>query len=206
MPLRRPWPVAEVAAKLAVPAPGEAVERALETWLDALAEWNEKIDLTAAKDARGLVWLMLADAMMLARATPTGSSVVDVGTGAGAPGLALAILRPDLRVTLCEPLGKRAAFLRTCIGLLGASVTLEAKRHDALAARSFDVAVSRATFPPEEWLAVGASLVKPGGSVWVLLAQGDAPSLDGWAVAETLAYEDASTGAKKRLVRYVGGA
>jgi len=209
MPLRRPWPVAEVAAKLAVPAPGEAAARALETWLDALAEWNEKIDLTAAKDARGLVWLMLADAMMLARAMPTGASVVDVGTGAGAPGLALAILRPDLRVTLCEPLGKRAAFLRTVLGALGRTdVLLEPKRAAALAHGEADVAISRATLPPEEWLAVGASLVRPGGSVWVLLAQGPAPALAGWRARDTLAYDDASTGGKKRLVRYVaeGGA
>lgn len=111
-PLAGTWPAREVATKLGVGAPDEATTRALGVWLDALAEWNAKIDLTAAKDERALAWLMLADAMMLARAMPANATVVDVGTGAGAPGLALAILRPDLRVTLCEPLAKRAAFLR----------------------------------------------------------------------------------------------
>jgi 16S rRNA (guanine527-N7)-methyltransferase len=200
------WPALEVVRSLGLATPDDATLRALDAWLDALDTWNAKIDLTAAKDGRALVWLMLADAAMLAAAVPAGQTVVDVGTGAGAPGLALAILRPDLRVTLCEPLGKRAAFLRSTIGALGRTdVALEPKRADALERGKFDVAVSRATLPPEEWLAVGASLVRPGGSVWVLLAQGAPPSHPGCAAAETLAYDDQSTGAKKKLVRYVAG-
>src|SRR4051794_21721280 len=105
------WPIAGVAAELGLAV--DATTPALARWLDALAEWNAKIDLTAAKEPHALAWLMLADAMMLAPQVAKGARVVDVGTGAGAPGLALAILRPDLRVTLAEPLGKRAAFLRT---------------------------------------------------------------------------------------------
>ena len=207
MPLRRAagWPIAEVAAGVGAPAPDEATARALTIWLDALDDWNDKIDLTAAKDATALAWLMLADAMMLARALPKGPlEVVDVGTGAGAPGLALAILRPDAKIVLCEPLGKRAAFLRTIIGLLRRTdVRLEPVRADKLARGRFDVAISRATLPPPEWLKVGAGLVRPGGSVWVLLAQEPPPERPGCVVAETLAYADASTGAQKRLVRYL---
>jgi 16S rRNA (guanine527-N7)-methyltransferase len=196
--------VAEVAEALGAAVPDAERARAIGVWLDALTAWNAKIDLTAAKDARALVWLMLADAMMLAGAVPSGLEVVDVGTGAGAPGLALAILRPDLRVTICEPLGKRAAFLRTVIGTLGRTdVALRAERADRLPRGAFDVAISRATFPPPEWLALGADLVRPGGSVWVLLAQDDPPADARCAIAETLAYDDASTGAKKRLVRYM---
>ena len=209
MPLRRAagWPIAEVAAGVGVETPDEATTRALAIWLDALDDWNDKIDLTAAKDAEGLAWLMLADAMWLARAIPEGPlDVVDVGTGAGAPGLALALLRPDLKVILCEPLGKRAAFLRTIIGLLRRTdVRLEPVRADKLARGRFDVAISRATLPPAEWLKVGAGLVRPGGSVWVLLAQESPPERRGCETAETLAYADGSTGAPKRLVRYVVG-
>lgn len=205
-----PWSVEEVARGVGARVPDAATARALEVWLDALAVWNAKIDLTAAKEPRAIAWLMLADAMMLAGAVPEAATVVDVGTGAGAPGLALAILRPDLRVTLCEPLGKRAAFLRTVIGTLGRTdVVLRAERAEKLPRGDFEVAISRATFPPAEWLAVGADIVRPGGSVWVLLAQDDAPTDARCAAAETLAYADASTGAKKRLVRYVregGGA
>ena len=89
------------------------------TWLERLEEWNARIDLTAARSPEELVDLMLADALVLAPRIAADARVVDVGTGAGAPGLALALLRPDLRVTLVEPLGKRAAFLRTVIGEAG---------------------------------------------------------------------------------------
>jgi 16S rRNA (guanine527-N7)-methyltransferase len=195
------WPIGEVVAGLRTESPAVVVETALSTWLDALATWNAKMDLTAAKEPRAIAWLMLADAMMLARVIPQSVSVVDVGTGAGAPGLALAILRPDLRVTLCEPLGKRAAFLRTSIGLLSRTdVTLDPRAADKLEKSKWDVAVSRATFPPSEWLAIGSALVHAGGSVWLTLAQEDAPAPE--RVVEMLAYDDASTGAKKKLVRY----
>lgn len=187
--------LAEVAAELEVPAPETA---ALSTWLDALVEWNAKIDLTAAKDAKALARLMLADAMMLAPHVAKGARVVDVGTGAGAPGLALAILRPDLKVTLAEPLGKRASFLRTVIGLLGRTdVTLVPKRGEAVDKGAFDVAISRATLAPEEWLALGRSLVVPGGDIWVFLAEGEAPAGQKSEIAWT-----EPPGKKRRLVRY----
>lgn len=197
------WPARDVSSKLGI-AIDDRANAAIGTWLDALAEWNAKMDLTAAKDARALAWLMLADALVLSRAIPQGASVVDVGTGAGAPGLALAILRPDLRVVLCEPLGKRAAFLRTAIGALGIAkdVSIDTKRGEDLEKRRWDVAISRATIAPAAWLALGASLVRVSGDVWVMLAQEEAPTHAGCEAIETLAYDDDVTGAKKKLVRY----
>jgi len=187
--------LAEVAAELKLPAPETG---ALATWLDTLVLWNAKIDLTAAKDATALAWLMVADAMVLDPHVPKGARVVDVGTGAGAPGLALAILRPDLRVTLCEPLGKRASFLRTVIGSIGRTdVTLVPKRGDALDKAAFDVAISRATLPPDEWLALGRTLVVPNGDVWLFLAEGDAPP----GAKSEIAWTE-PPGKKRRLVRY----
>jgi 16S rRNA (guanine527-N7)-methyltransferase len=193
------WDVhlAGVAAELGLPS-FDAKKAALATWLDALVEWNAKIDLTAAKDASALAWLMLADAMVLAPNLAANARVVDVGTGAGAPGLALAILRPDLRVTLAEPLGKRASFLRTVIGLLGRTdVTLLPKKGEALDKAAYDAAISRATLAPEEWLALGKTLVVPGGDVWVFLAEGDAPP----GAKSEIAWTE-PPGKKRRLVRY----
>ena len=121
---------------------------------------------------------MVADALVLAPRLPQGARVVDVGTGAGRPGLALALLRPDLRVTLVEPLAKRTAFLRTVLGAVGrVDITIERARGEALAGRrAWDVAVSRATLAPAAWLDVGASLAAPGGDVWVLLAKDGPPA------------------------------
>jgi len=189
--------LAEVAAELGRPLEGATVA-AVSIWLDALVEWNAKIDLTAAKDPKALVWLMLADAMALEPHLAKGARVVDVGTGAGAPGLALALLRPDLRVTLAEPLGKRASFLRTVIGFLARTdVTLLPKRGELLEKAAFDVAISRATLAPEEWLALGRTLVVPNGDVWLFLAEVEAPPGQASEVAWT-----EPPGKKRRLVRY----
>jgi 16S rRNA (guanine527-N7)-methyltransferase len=149
---------------------------------------------------------MLADALVLAGRMPQGASVVDVGTGAGAPGLALAIARPDLKVTLIEPLAKRVSFLRTVLGTIARSdVVLERVRGEDLVKKgaSFDVAVSRATLAPGVWLGLGCSLVKKSSSVWVLLAKEEAPFLAGAHVSEDVAYEWPFTKAGRRAVRYV---
>ncbi len=177
----------------------------VEHWLDRLGEWNARMDLTAARSPEELVDLMLADALFLAPRLEAGARLVDVGTGAGAPGLALALLRPDLRVTLVEPLGKRASFLRTAAGAAGRSdVAIERKRGEALAGRrAWGVAVSRATLAPAAWLDLGLTLAAPGGQVWVLLANESTPNSDVGALAEETAYLWPLTGARRRAARYV---
>ena len=180
-----------------------AASRAACTWLERLVEWNARIDLTAARSTEELVDLMLADALLLSRLVPSGARVVDVGTGAGAPGLALALLRGDLRLTLVEPLRKRASFLRTVVGVLGRTdVVIEPTRAERLSRFTFEVALSRATLPPPDWLALGAKLVGPGGSVWVLLAREDPPQRAGAVIEEDVAYGWPLTGAARRAVRY----
>jgi 16S rRNA (guanine527-N7)-methyltransferase len=177
----------------------------VEAWLDRLTEWNTRIDLTAARSPEELVDLMLADALVLSPRISPDARVVDVGTGGGAPGLAIALLRPDLKVTLVEPLGKRASFLRTALGTVGRSdVRIERVRGEALAGRrAWDAAVSRATLAPGKWLELGVTLASPGGSVWVLLAQEDAPRGVDCVLEEELAYEWPLTGAKRRAARYL---
>jgi 16S rRNA (guanine527-N7)-methyltransferase len=186
--------------------PLEAPVRAdVVTWLERLQEWNARIDLTAARSPEELVDLMLAAAMVLAPHVPRDSRVVDIGTGAGAPGLALALLRRDLRLTLVEPLGKRAAFLRTALGAVARSdVVIERVRGEAVGGRrAWDVAVSRATLPPPAWLDLGVTLAAPGGSVWALLAKDEAPASPRAQVAQDLSYTWPLTGATRRAIRYL---
>ena len=92
--------------------------------LDLARRWNVRINLTAARDPEQLVDLFVADAVLLAVLTgghglKRSPRWVDVGSGAGAPGLPLALLEPSLSVTLVEPRAKRVAFLRTALGSLG---------------------------------------------------------------------------------------
>ncbi len=176
----------------------------LETWLGLLEQWNARIDLTAARSPEALVDLMMADALLIAPRLAEGIRLVDVGTGAGAPGLALALLRRDLAITLAEPLGKRASFLRTVVGAVDrADVRIERKRGEALfGLGTWDTAVSRATLPPTAWLDVGTELAAPGGTVWVFIA-GEKPPEHARAVLEVdLAYMWPLTGVPRRALGY----
>jgi len=154
----------------------------LVAWLELVRAWNRKIDLTAAKTDADLAELGVQDAAQIAgRIARDGGGVVDVGSGFGAPGLAVAILRPDLDVKLAEPLQKRASFLRTVIGTLGLTARVEVLdsrgEQVAEAGMTFDAAISRATLSPTAWAALGDRLA-PAGEVVVLLARDPEPMLE----------------------------
>jgi 16S rRNA (guanine527-N7)-methyltransferase len=191
-------PSTHLAERISKVAP-DADPAGLLAWLDTLSTWNQKLDLTAARDDDELVDLMVADAAELAARVAQGARVVDVGSGAGAPGLALALLRPDLEVTLVEPMQKRAALLRMMKGSLpSARVTILQERGERVAGR-WDVALSRATLAPPRWLELGARLAP---EVWVLLAREEPPLLEGWTLAIDARYRWPLTGAERRLACY----
>ena len=187
----------------AAPRAGSTLLDRLTLWGERVAEWNQRIDLTAARSDDELVDLLLADAAAIARAHrhSPGEQWIDVGSGAGAPGLALALLVPDLRITLVEPKTKRVAFLRSTVGELACdAVRVVRARSDELHGHSFDVAVSRATLAPPAWLAEGARLASR--SVWVLLAQAETPAAPNFRLAEELSYDWPLTLAHRRALRY----
>jgi len=176
------------------------VER-LGTLLDRVLEWNARSDLTAARDPDELVDLFLADAAILAtaRATSAGQLWLDVGAGAGAPGLSLALLRSDLSLVLVEPKQKRVAFLRLAASELGAkNVRVERARGEDLESSSCDVAVSRATLAPERWLTLGAKLTRH--QIWLLLAKADPPELPSFSIVDDVRYQWPLTGSERRAV------
>lgn len=173
-------------------------------WIELIVAWNRKIDLTAARSLDELVDLCVADAMALSRGIEVGRRVIDVGSGAGAPGLPLCVIRPDLEVSLVEPLAKRVSFLRTCIGTLGLAARVH-RAHGAsmIDAGPWDVVISRATLEPAAWLQLGLQLCKvSGGKVAVMLARRQPPESDSVAMCEFVSYTWPLTGAKRNIAWY----
>lgn len=182
---------------------GESFFDLASTYLDRLVAWNARIDLTAARAPEELVDLAFADAALLAgRATlRPGERWVDVGSGMGAPGVALSLFEPSLELTLVDSRSKRAAFLRTlAASLSGPKLDVRRERSERLPDAGWDVAISRATLPPPEWLREGARLARC--DVWVLLAREQPPRLPDWELAHDLAFEWPLTGRSRRAAAF----
>ena len=138
---------------------------------------------------RGLVGPREADRMwdrhllncaVIAPAFEPGARVADLGSGAGLPGVVLAIARPDLTITLVEPLLRRATFLQEVLDRLGlASATvLRARAEDLRGTLSADAVTARAVAPLDRLAGWGLPLVVPGGSLLAIKgAQADAELL-----------------------------
>lgn len=141
----------------------------LSTFAELLLEWGARINLTGARSVAELCAEHFADAFPLVPLLPRSGRWVDVGSGAGLPGIILAITRPDLAGVLLEPSQKRRAFLQAAIRTLGlVAVKVEADRledHVARVGASYDIAVSRAVFGLSDWLEAGRALVSAGGTV-----------------------------------------
>lgn len=120
-------------------------------YFELLAEWNEKMNLTAITDESGVALKHFADSLSLFNFVdiPQNSSLADVGTGAGFPGVVLKIARPDIKLTLIDSLNKRLVFLGEVCAQLGIEAELIHSRaedgaRDEKLRENFDFAVSRA--------------------------------------------------------------
>jgi 16S rRNA (guanine527-N7)-methyltransferase len=113
---------------------------------------------------------------------PHGASVLDVGTGAGLPGLVWALTRPDLRITLLEPLERRVRFLEEAVADLGVSVEVVRGRVQDVAVHA-DRVTARAVAPTATLLVWCAPRVSPGGRMVLLKgqrAQAELAQAQGW--------------------------
>ena len=135
-----------------------------ERFAELLATAGVERGLIGPREAPRLWDRHLLNCAMLAEAVPPGVSVADLGSGAGLPGLVLAIARPDLRMTLVEPLERRTTFLEEVVAELALPVEVVRGRAEALhGVRVFDVVTSRALAPLDRLLAWSMPLVAPEG-------------------------------------------
>lgn len=143
-------------------------------YLEALKQWNTKINLTAIRDERGIIIRHFLDSLAGLAVLPAQNSstapckVMDVGTGAGFPGLPIKICRPKILLTLLEPRKKKAAFLHFVCGQLGLTgVNILTERLEVLVKQpqyqeGYDILMSRA-LKVSEFLGLASSLLHANG-------------------------------------------
>jgi 16S rRNA (guanine527-N7)-methyltransferase len=127
--------------------PDEVVAQ-LDRYARALWEWNAKINLTRHTTYDKFVSRDLADSLWLEKFLDAGERVLDVGTGGGVPGVLLAILRPDLEVSLCDSVAKKARVVASIVEELKLPIRVHhAAAQDVLQNHHFDTLVVRAVAP-----------------------------------------------------------
>ena len=159
------------------PRPAGDMNATLDRYLDELMRWSGRLNLTTIP--REQMWsrnVVEVEELLEVVEPPPGSRVVDIGSGGGVPGVVIAILRPDLAVTLIEADQRKSGFLVHVAGLLGLnSVVVEAIRAEDAGRRAdirerFDLATSRATAPPPVLCELALPLLRVGGELCALVA------------------------------------
>lgn len=157
-------------SKYSLELPSEQIEQ-LDRYCRLLWDWNMKLNLTRHTDYDKFVARDLLDSLELAKLLAPREEILDVGSGGGVPGIVLAIVRPDLQMSLSESIGKKARALTQIIGALNLSVAVHACRaEEVLEALRFDTLVARAVGPLPKmlgwlapyWLSIGRLLVVKG--------------------------------------------
>ena len=141
----------------------------LDAFAQILVEYNQKVNLTAITDPEGIEDKHFLDSLLFASQPEVEGKMVDVGAGAGFPGIVTKIYKPELELTLMEPTGKRVEFLKYACGQLGLTGVEFAKERAEEAARKawreqFDLASARAVAALPMLAEYCLPLVKVGGN------------------------------------------
>ena len=146
--------------------PGPVADR-FEAYLSLIVRWNARTSLTAIRNEDQIIARHFLESIACAAAVP-GSvrTLLDFGSGAGFPGIPIALCRPEISVTLAESQNKKAAFLREAVRTLELATRVHGGRAEDLAT-SFDCVILRAVDKMNAAIASAAHLVSSGG--WIMI-------------------------------------
>ena len=163
-----PLPTAEAIAEF-----GDSLAKA-QRYVELLASDGVTRGLIGPRETSRLWDRHLVNCALVADLLPEQGELVDIGSGAGLPGIVLAMLRPRLHVVLLEPLLRRAVFLQECVSALdlpNATVVRARAEDKAAAGISADVATARAVAPLDRLVGWAAGLLRPGGQLLAIKGQ-----------------------------------
>ncbi len=173
--------------------------------VDLLLKWNKSINLTAITDPDEVLEKHVLDSLAVVGVLPSGS-LLDAGTGAGFPGIPVAIARPDLEVVLVDSVQKKVAFLKNALAELRLpnvkAFAVRLQGNPALESLSrVHAAVARACAAPREWLELAEQYVLPGGvAICMMGPTEEVPeSVGSMCLKQTLGYTLPYSKALRRL-------
>ena len=154
-------------AQAGLPVLEPVLAKRFEDYCSLLMRWNARINLTAIRTEEGILSRHFVESIACENALPGGiASLLDFGSGAGFPGIPIALCRPGMAVTLAESHGRKAAFLQEAVRVLAISAKVHSGRAETLVER-FDCVVLRAVDRMPQAVQAAGRLVAPRG--WLAL-------------------------------------
>lgn len=151
--------------------------RQFEAYLSLIIRWNSRMNLSSVRNPEGILARHFVESIACAQALPAGiATLLDFGSGAGFPGVPIALCRPEIAVTLAESQGKKAAFLQEVVRTLAVQATVYAGRAESLSA-VFDCVTLRAVDKMPSAVAAAALRVAPGGWLALMTTLAEQPEL-----------------------------
>ena len=149
---------------------------AIKNYIDLLLKWNAKLNLTSIRDPEKIVTRHFGESLFAAKQLfPAGDSresAIDIGSGAGFPGIALKLWAPHLELTLIESHQRKATFLREAIRAIDlTSIAVLSQRAESVSLQ-VDLVTFRAVEHFERILPVALRLVRPGGRIALMIGEG----------------------------------
>lgn len=163
----------ELLAPFGVSLSSDQIDKLL-VYVDLLMRWNRKINLTSIRTPEECITRHFGESFLLSKVARLQGQMLDIGSGAGFPGLAVKLIAPELEVTLLEPVAKKRAFLKEAARACGLSpVRVVSTRVEEFcrseSAGGFDIITARAVGGLETLVPAAETLVKQGGIIclWV---------------------------------------
>jgi 16S rRNA (guanine527-N7)-methyltransferase len=145
------------------------VDEKFTTYLELLLKWNSKLNLTAIRSSEEILRRHFVECIFCAEHLPKGiTTLLDFGSGAGFPGIPIALCRPEISVTLAESQAKKATFLREAVRTVGLGADVYAGRVEGLTAR-FDAITLRAVDKMSEAIPAAIARLNSGGLLVLLV-------------------------------------
>ena len=169
-------------------------------YLKELKEWNQKANLTSIKEDNAIIIKHFIDSLSLVPYLPFEASLLDMGSGAGFPGIPIKIAKPSLKVTLLEATRKKVNFQRHLVrilmlaGICSVQGRAESLRHGNKSPPSFDIVTSRSFSRLEKFLTFGTPFVKKKGFLIAMKGKRAGEELqDSQEVVKALSFEVSKT-------------
>ena len=153
-----------VSRETLIPAYFGELKEEISRYAEILATWGIERGLIGPKEGDRIWERHIANCIPITTLIEEGASLLDIGSGAGLPGIVIALARPDLKVTLLEPLQRRFDFLNEVVAELKLDIAVARGRAENFRG-SFQVVTARAVAPLPKLLTVSWHLVAPGGAV-----------------------------------------